>query len=82
MGMILNVIGVEPQQNHRYTQIPVCKTYNKMCYWRWVYTASCASSTALDNFWRERRYSEDSEAFKNYCHRQNITIDTTLPHWG
>ncbi len=78
MGMIFNVIGVEPKRNHRFTQLQVCKT--QMCYWRWAYTVKCPSYKGLIKFWRNRKSSRD---FKNYsldCHRQNVTIDTTLPY--
>ncbi len=74
---ILNVIGVEPQQNHRYTQIPVCKRRRikriSNCYWQMAYTVLCGRE--LDIFWKQR---QSLGVLKNYCYSKNITSDTTL----
>ncbi len=80
LGMILHVIGVVPQQNHRLTQIPVCRNFNKRignCYWHMAYTVLCGKN--LERFWRERQSLED---LKNYCHMKNITSNITLPYFG
>ena len=77
VGMILQVIGVVPELNHRFTQISICQNPDKCisnCYW---HTVLCGRE--LDIFWLQT-IGNNFGVLKNYCLMKNITSDTTLPY--
>ncbi len=79
IGMILNILGVTPQQNHRFTQIPTCTKpgipIKNACRAYWAYTFHCYPEV----FITINRKWLNSKFYEIYCSTK-ITINMTLPY--